>query len=215
MDFNSHTDQAVAIAVNVVNALTPGEERGKPYAPPEGAELAELIRTTLGTKGQVGPDDAAELALVGELRQRSAAALRGWVDREARSLTQLRSRPVLAEPLRLLDQRHDEVERLRTGTRRAVEQLLDTESTATRHLRDKLTAVGPAATMARGYAVVQRVSGQERHVVRTVADAPPGSQLRIRVADGALSAATLGSEELGAAPGTKGSGQKEGNDDRQ
>ncbi len=142
------------------------------------------------------PDAAAELAGVREMRARSAAALRGWVDREARALQQLRSRPVLADPLRILEQRHDEIERLRTAAHRAVEHCLTTQATTARHLRDKLTAVGPAATLARGYAVVQRVTGTERHVVRTVADSPPGTQLRIRVADGAISAAALGSQAL-------------------
>jgi exodeoxyribonuclease VII large subunit len=34
--------------------------------------------------------------------------------------------------------------------------------------------------------------GNDGRVVSTIADAPPGSQLRIRVSDGALSAAVLG-----------------------
>src|SRR5690606_17617531 len=109
------------------------------------------------------PDAAAEIALVRELRSRSAAALRGWVQREAAALAQLRSRPVLADPMRELDHRHDEVERWRTAARRSVTDLLRTETTATDHLRRQLTAVGPAATLARGYAVVQRVAGPERH----------------------------------------------------
>jgi exodeoxyribonuclease VII large subunit len=44
--------------------------------------------------------------------------------------------------------------------------------------------------------VVQRVSGAERHVIRGIADAPPGAQLRIRVADGAVAAVALGTETL-------------------
>jgi exodeoxyribonuclease VII large subunit len=108
----------------------------------------------------------------------------------------LRSRPVQAHPQPALTQRVDEVERLRTAARRAVQHTLSAQTTGVVHLRDKLTAVGPAATLARGYAVVQRVTGPERHVVHAVADAPPGSQLRIRVADGAVSAAALGSQIL-------------------
>ncbi|WP_281180060.1 exodeoxyribonuclease VII large subunit, partial [Nocardia amamiensis] len=120
-----------------------------------------------------------------------------WVDRETSALAQLRSRPVLADPLREIDRRREEIERLRTSARRCAEHSIRTESTATRHLREKLTAVGPAATLARGYAVVQRVTGRERVVVRSIEDAPPGSQLRIRVADGAVTAAALGAEALG------------------
>ncbi|WP_051407026.1 exodeoxyribonuclease VII large subunit [Nocardia sp. CNY236] len=147
---------------------------------------------------RVVPDAAAELSDVRDLRARAAAALRGWVDRENATLTHVRSRPVLADPLRDIGHRHDEIERLRTAARRSAELLVRTESTTTAHLREKLTAVGPAATLARGYAVVQRVTGPQRHVVRSIDDAPPGSQLRVRVTDGAITAAALGSEALGA-----------------
>ncbi|MBF6174411.1 exodeoxyribonuclease VII large subunit [Nocardia blacklockiae] len=194
----------VAATTPIVSAI--GHEPDNPISD----HVADLrAATPTDAAKRVVPDAAAELALVRELRERSAAALRGWVEREARALDQVRSRPVLAEPLRLLEQRHDEVERLRAAARRAVEHCLDGQSTTVRHLRDKLTAVGPAATMARGYAVVQRVTGRERHVIRAIADAPPGTQLRVRVADGAISAATLGSQALG------GTATKEGNDDRQ
>ena len=146
------------------------------------------------------PDAAAEIALVGDLRSRSAAALRGWVERERAALAQLRSRPVLADPLAALTHRHDEVERLRTAAHRCVADVVRGETTALAHLRSQLTAVGPAATLARGYAVVQRVAGPERHVVRSIEDAPAGSQLRVRVGDGAVNAAALGTTPLGNTP---------------
>ncbi|QDP77794.1 exodeoxyribonuclease VII large subunit [Nocardia otitidiscaviarum] len=195
----------------IVSAKTPivsaiGHEPDNPISD----YVADLrAATPTDAAKRVVPDAAAEMALLRELTERAAAALRGWVDRESRALAQLRSRPVLAEPLRLLDQRYDEAERLRTAGRRAVEHLLTAESTTTRHLREKLTAVGPAATLARGYAVVQRVTGSERHVVRSIDDSPAGSQLRIRVADGAVTAAALGSQPLGPRP------RKESTDDRE
>ncbi|MBU3063232.1 exodeoxyribonuclease VII large subunit [Nocardia sp. NEAU-G5] len=182
----------------IVSATTPivsaiGHEPDNPLSD----YVADLrAATPTDAAKRIVPDVAAERARVRELRERSAAALRGWVQRELRALDQLRSRPVLSDPLRLLDQRHEETERLRTAARRAVEHSLTAESTATRHLREKLTAVGPAATLARGYAVVQRISGAERHVIRSVADSPPGTQLRVRVADGAISAAALGAQTI-------------------
>ncbi|MEV6069637.1 exodeoxyribonuclease VII large subunit [Nocardia sp. NPDC052001] len=182
----------VSAATPIVSAI--GHEPDNPLSD----YVADLrAATPTDAAKRIVPDAAAEAALLRELQARAAAALRGWVDRESRALQQLRSRPVLAEPLRLLDQRHDEVERFRTATRRAINQSLSTESTATRHLREKLSALGPAATLARGYAVVQKVLGKEREVVRSIEDAPAGSQLRIRVADGALTAAALGSQSLG------------------
>jgi len=100
VDFNSHTDQTVTIAVRVVNALTPGEARGKPYQPPEDAQLAELIRTTLGTKTQVKTNDAAELTTVaGWLRAAFQAVDDGELDAAAMTINELllhtRARPYL------------------------------------------------------------------------------------------------------------------------
>ena len=91
------------------------------------------------------------------LRDRARRALAGWVDREERLLAALRHRPVLADPLRGLEARHVEVERLRDAARACVERGLDRRGTDVAHLAARLTALGPAATLARGYAVVQRV----------------------------------------------------------
>lgn len=193
-DLLPFSDEALCRAVAtmrtpVVSAI--GHEPDNPLL-----DLVADLRAATPTDAakRIVPDAAAELAGVRDMRARSAAALRGWVQREEHTIAQLRSRPVLADPLRELGHRHDELERLRTAARRSVEQLLRTESTTTLHLREKLTAVGPAATLARGYAVVQRVAGPERHVVRSIEDAQAGSQLRIRVADGAISAAALGTQ---------------------
>ncbi|RAV00098.1 exodeoxyribonuclease VII large subunit, partial [Mycolicibacter senuensis] len=56
----------------------------------------------------------------------------------------------------------------------------------------RLATLGPAATLARGYAVVQTVEGDGAHVLRSVQDAPAGTALRIRVADGAIAATSEG-----------------------
>ncbi|WP_225725159.1 MULTISPECIES: exodeoxyribonuclease VII large subunit [unclassified Nocardia] len=181
----------VAATTPIVSAI--GHEPDTPVC-----DLVADVRAATPTDAakRIVPDAAAESAAIRELRGRAAAALRGWVDRETRALAQLRSRPALAAPLREIDRRAEEVERLRTAARRCAEHLIRTETTATRHLREQLTAVGPAATLSRGYAVVQRVNGSERHVVRSIDDAPAGSQLRIRVADGAVTAAALGTQAL-------------------
>ncbi|TCJ99857.1 exodeoxyribonuclease VII large subunit [Nocardia alba] len=195
-DLLAFSDEALCRAVAaartpIVSAI--GHEPDNPLL-----DLVADLRAATPTDAakRIVPDAAAELAGVREMRARSAAALRGWVQREEHTITQLRSRPVLADPLRELTHRHDELERWRTAARRTVDQLLRGESTTTLHLREKLTAVGPAATLARGYAVVQRVAGPERHVVRSIDDSPAGSQLRIRVADGAVTAAALGTQRL-------------------
>ncbi|WP_407685604.1 exodeoxyribonuclease VII large subunit [Mycobacterium sp. HUMS_1102779] len=142
---------------------------------------------------RVVPDTAAEQRLVDELRRRSAQALRSWVSREQRLLTQLRSRPVLAEPLGALTARADEVHRARSAVRRDITRLVAAEAERVGHLRARLTTLGPAATLARGYAVVQTVTAAgPAAVLRSVDDAPAGTRLRVRVANGAVAAVSEG-----------------------
>lgn len=140
---------------------------------------------------RIVPDASAERALVADLRRRSARALRNWVSREAHVVAQLRSRPVLAQPLAGLDSRADDIHRARAAARRDITRLIAAETDRIGHLSARLTTLGPAATLARGYAVVQ-AAGQ---VLRSVADAPAGTALRIRVADGALLATSNGSDD--------------------
>ena len=141
---------------------------------------------------RVVPDTVAELALVGELRQRSAQALRNWVAREHRTLAQLRSRPVLADPLRAVTQRGEEVERARAAGRRDIHRLVAAESDRIGHLAARLATLGPAATLARGYAVVQTITADGADILRTTGEAPAGTRLRIRVSDGAVGATSTG-----------------------
>jgi exodeoxyribonuclease VII large subunit len=140
---------------------------------------------------RIVPDAAAEQALITDLRRRSARALRNWVHREQHTLSQLRSRPVLAQPLAALTARADEIHRARACVRRDVTRLVAAESERIGHLSARLTTLGPAATLDRGYAVVQTASGA---ILRTTADAPAGTRLRVRVADGAVTAVSEGVE---------------------
>lgn len=140
---------------------------------------------------RIVPDTAAELALVADLKRRSGRALRNWVGREQHHLSQLRSRPVLADPLRMVNDRAAEIERARAAGRRDVNRMVGIESERVSHLTARLATLGPAATLARGYAVVQVLDGSAT-VLRSVADAPAGTPLRIRVSDGAVGAVSSG-----------------------
>jgi exodeoxyribonuclease VII large subunit len=148
---------------------------------------------------RVVPDTAAEQRLIDDLHRRSAQALRNWVFREQRALAQLRSRPVLAEPLAAVTARADEIHRARSAVRRDIGRLVTAETERIGHLSARLATLGPAATLARGYAVVQTVpaaggprAAEGSRVLRSVCDAPPGTRLRVRVADGAVAAVSEG-----------------------
>ncbi|BBZ29973.1 exodeoxyribonuclease 7 large subunit [Mycolicibacterium madagascariense] len=175
----------------VVSAI--GHEPDNPLC-----DLVADVRAATPTDAakRVVPDAEAEQALVTELRHRSARALRNWVHREQHTLSQLRSRPVLAQPLAALAARSAEVERARATARRDITRLIDAETKGVEHLSARLATLGPAATLARGYAVVQVASGT-MPVLRSTADAPAGTRLRIRVADGAVTTVSEGSDSAG------------------
>lgn len=177
-----------ACTTPVVSAI--GHEPDNPLS-----DLVADLRAATPTDAakKVVPDTAAELALVSELRHRSAQALRNWVAREQRALEQVRNRPALANPLRTITDRADEITRYRAAVRRDVSRLVAAESDRVGHLSARLATLGPAATLARGYAVVQTFTDRGGGtVLRSSTDAPAGTRLRIRVADGAVSATSAG-----------------------
>lgn len=145
---------------------------------------------------RVVPDVAQERALVTEARERMAAALRGWVQRERNGLASVRSRPVLADPMSAITRRREDVDRARGLIRRDVTYLLQKEQAAVASLRAQVTALGPSATLARGYAVAQVLprDGSGPEVVTSIEQSPPGSQLRIRVGDGSITAAAMATQ---------------------
>jgi exodeoxyribonuclease VII large subunit len=192
-DLLPFSDEALCRAISrattpIVSAI--GHEPDSPLSD----HVADLRAATPTDAAKlVVPDAVAEQNLVVELRARTAAALRNWVAREARGLEMIRHRPVLADPIAGLEHRREEIVRLVDAGRRDVLRELAKQDTLLEHLRARLQTLGPAATLARGYAVVQRmVAGGDPEVLRSVDDAPPGTQIRVRVADGAVAAAVMG-----------------------
>lgn len=192
-DLLPFSDEALCRAISkattpIVSAI--GHEPDSPLSD----HVADLRAATPTDAAKlVVPDAVAEQNLVSDLRSRTAAALRNWVAREARGLEMIRHRPVLADPIAGIDLRSEEITRAIDAARRDVLRELAKQDTLVEHLRARLQTLGPAATLARGYAVVQRmVAGSDPEVLRSVDDAPPGTQIRVRVADGAVTAAVMG-----------------------
>ena len=145
---------------------------------------------------RVVPSVAEERAIVAEARSRMAAALRGWVERERRGLDNIRSRPVMADPMTPIRARREEVERTRATMRREIEVMVERETRHVASLRARVSALGPSATLARGYSIVQVVpkDGSGPEVVTSYKQSPPGAQLRIRVGDGSITAVSMASQ---------------------
>ncbi|WP_433219371.1 exodeoxyribonuclease VII large subunit [Microtetraspora malaysiensis] len=159
----------------VVSAI--GHEQDSPLI-----DLVADVRASTPTDAakKVVPDVGEQLALVRQLRDRGRRVLGGWLDREISWLRSVQSRPSLADPVRELDRRAEQVDALRERARRCLGSSLDRSADSLEHLRARLVALSPAATMERGYAIVQRPSGE---VVRLAGEVKPGDELTIRFPD--------------------------------
>ncbi len=94
MNFSSHVDAVVTVAVSLVNALTPGESHGRGYLPPEGPDLAALATSAL----RAGRPDTRELTaweaaqlsdLAWLLRLAFVEVTAGHLDRAAEQVNEL------------------------------------------------------------------------------------------------------------------------------
>ncbi|MEJ3742022.1 exodeoxyribonuclease VII large subunit [Actinomycetes bacterium KLBMP 9797] len=132
---------------------------------------------------RIVPDLAEELRLIRLARHRLDRAVTGLLDREQHRLDGVRSRPVLARPHVMVDQRATEVAALRDRATRCLDHRLGAAANELRHTLARLRALSPGATLDRGYAIVQRADG---HVVRAAKEVAGGDQLRVRLAEGEL-----------------------------
>jgi exodeoxyribonuclease VII large subunit len=137
----------------------------------------------------VVPDVSEEASRVDQLRQRGRRVLAAWLSREQQTLDAVRARPALADPGSGIDARRREVEALRDRCRRTLHHQLDRAGNDLGHQLARVRGLSPLATLARGYAVVQDPTG---HVVTGIAQTAVEQRLRIRVADGRISAVVTG-----------------------
>ena len=93
VNFNSHTDVVVGVAVGLVNLLTEGEDRSRKYLPPEGAERAAALNAlfkSAGSRTEVGSAEAeAFVPVATALGAVFSAVAAGDVDRAAHQLNDL------------------------------------------------------------------------------------------------------------------------------
>ena len=176
-----------ALVRAVANCRTPvvsaiGHEADTPLL-----DLVADVRASTPTDAakRVVPDVGEETTRVQQLRARAHDAVESFLARENTALRNLRTRPVLADPTVMLDGRRDDVVQLRDRARRCLSAALDRGADNLAHTRARVTSLSPAATMQRGYAVVQRVDGA---VVRRPDDVKAGDALRLRLAEGELDA---------------------------
>lgn len=174
--------RAVAAAQTpVVSAI--GHEADRPVLD----DVADLRASTpTDAAKRIVPDAAQELAGITDARLRLAAGVERLVQHEAQRLESLRTRPVMAQPERLVRDRAEDVQRLVDRSRTALASALTREADVVGHLRARVRSLSPQHTLDRGYAVVQHAG----EVIRRADQVNAGDALDILVAAGRIGATT-------------------------
>jgi exodeoxyribonuclease VII large subunit len=125
------------------------------------------------------PDVAEQLELIGQLRARAYRSVAGRLDRELSWLTAITSRPAIASPVREIERRQEQIQGLSERGRLAIAAGLDRAADDVAHIRARLIALSPAATLRRGYAIVQQA---DHAVVLSASQVAAGEELTVRFA---------------------------------
>ena len=132
---------------------------------------------------RIVPDVAEQVALITQLRDRGRRSMRGWLDREQAWLDGIRSRPAIADPVREIERQAEQVDALAQRARQYLDASLNRAGDDIAHMKARLLALSPAATLRRGYVIAQNADGG---VVRSAAEVSPGEELLLRFADDEL-----------------------------
>lgn len=165
-----------ACGTPVVSAI--GHEPDSPLL-----DLVADLRASTPTDAakRVVPDVGEELVRVRQLRERALRCVTAHLDREERGLASVRARPCMQHPQRMVEEREDRIDALTARARRTLGHLLDRADSELSHTHARVVALSPAATLRRGYAVLQHADGS---VVRDAAEVTAEEELRARVAEG-------------------------------
>lgn len=180
--------RAVAAALTpVVSAI--GHEADRPLLD----DVADLRASTpTDAAKRIVPDVSEERARIAEGRRLLRRALQDLLERSARDLENIRSRPALSDPDGMVRARAEDVQRLRERALLSVTHRVSRAADEVTHLAAQLRALSPQMTLDRGYSVLQREDGT---VLRAPDDAPSGTAVRARLARGTLALSSLGEAE--------------------
>jgi exodeoxyribonuclease VII large subunit len=125
------------------------------------------------------PDVTEQMAQITQLRDRARRSVQGWLARELSWLEAVRSRPALADPVREIERQAEQADELLRRARQCLRSSLARADDDIAHTRARLLVLSPAATLQRGYAIVQHADSA---VVRAASEISPGERLIVRFA---------------------------------
>ncbi|QUY62135.1 Exodeoxyribonuclease 7 large subunit [Gulosibacter molinativorax] len=167
----------------IVSAI--GHEADRPLLD----EVADLRASTpTDAAKRVVPDVAEQLNLVEQARARIRRNVTEKIRVETQYFESLRSRPAIANPVWMVDQRGEDLMRLTARGVELVERRLDYAADVTKSLRLRLNSLSPLGTLQRGYSIVEKIEEGSASVVTATDQVAPNTKLSIRVTDGRIEA---------------------------
>lgn len=179
------SDEKVVRAV--ANCKTPivsaiGHENDRPLTD----EVADLrVSTPTDAAKQVVPDVLEERRRITQALERIGLRVVGFLQNQIELISGIRSRPILANPYTLVDERSQQISQLEQNLSVRVKNYLEKQQLLVSGLRGQVRTLSPKLTLDRGYAVVRDDKG---HVLTDPKKVTVGQKLRITLAGGDLGA---------------------------
>jgi exodeoxyribonuclease VII large subunit len=134
---------------------------------------------------RVVPDMDEELTKIANLRDRAKRFIEGRIDFEVQKIAQFMDRPSMRDPHTMITTRAEVIDNLRARSFRSTDSKLSLAVEEITSLAAQVRTLSPQATLDRGYSVVQKSDGS---VVRKAGELTTGERLRIRLAQGEVTA---------------------------
>lgn len=169
---------AAKIQTPLVSAI--GHENDRPVLD----DVADLRASTpTDAAKRVVPDVTEQRAILSQLTHRAFLRIATAVQNQSELISQLRSRPLMANPYGFIEKLDEETEREIIRLRSRFSQLLDVSALELSHLKAQVRSLSPQSTLERGYAVLLDSGG---HVVTNPTKVTKGSKLTAKLAKGEL-----------------------------
>jgi exodeoxyribonuclease VII large subunit len=179
------SDEKVVRAV--ANCKTPivsaiGHENDRPLTD----EVADVRASTPTDAAKlIVPDVIEERKKISQALERISLRVVGFVQNQIELIIGIRSRPILANPFTLVDERALQISQLEQTLSSQLSNTLEKQQLLISGLRGQVRALSPKLTLDRGYAVVRDQNG---HVLTEPKQAKTGQKLRITLSGGDLGA---------------------------
>jgi exodeoxyribonuclease VII large subunit len=171
---------AAAAKTPIISAI--GHENDSPLL-----DLVADVRASTPTDAakKVVPDVVEERHWIATALERILLRVGGYIQSQADIISQLRMRPMLANPYAFIDDKSQDLDRELADLRDSIDLTLERAENDIHSKKQMLRSLSPQSTLDRGYSVVRDAAG---HVLAEASKVKSGTALKIRLAKGEIEA---------------------------